>query len=109
MPFFSNRTKLREGALPAVEAWVSEITQRSDEFKQTMRDEGITFEVWIVAHGDDGLYLISLMETDDYDRAIATYERSTHAIDAYHAKFLDDNRVDFRPNRVVAAFRTDES
>lgn len=105
MPFFSNRTKLREGARPAVEAWTAEVNKRRDEFRETIRDEGVSFEAWILEDTPDGLYLVSLMETDDYDRMMATYEKSTHAIDAYHRQFLEENRVDFKPNRVLFTVR----
>lgn len=105
MAFFSNRTKLREGARPAVEAWTAEVHKRRDEFLQGIREEGITFEAWILEDTPDGLYLVSLMETDDYDKAVATYEQSTHAIDAYHRQFLEENRVGFQENRVLFTIR----
>jgi len=103
--FYSNRTKLRHDALPAVEAWVEEINRRRDEFEQTFADEGMKFEAWILEEAEDGLYLVSLMETDDIDKVYEVYAKSRHPIDAYHREFLEKNKVGFKANRVVFAGR----
>jgi hypothetical protein len=103
--FYSNRTKLKPGSLPAVEAWAAEMNRRADEVASTLADEGIKLEVWILEEAEDGHYLVSLLETDDYDRAVEIYQQSKHEVDEIHRKFLAENMVERKKQRVLSAVR----
>jgi hypothetical protein len=103
--FHSNRTKLKPGSLPAVEAWAAGKLGRRDQIAQTLTEEGIDLEIWILEEAEDGDYLISLIETDDYERAVEIYQRSTHETDAIHRKFMTEHTLERRKLRVLSAVR----
>jgi hypothetical protein len=100
--FRCNRLKLKDGALPAVERWAEECNRRSNEVTETLLAEGISLEVVILDRACDGDYLIFLMETDDYERALEVFNASTFPIDDYHRRFLADNIVDSRQLPVLS-------
>jgi hypothetical protein len=97
-----NRLKLKEGALPAVERWAEECNRRSNEVAETLLQEGIRLEVVALEQASDGDYLIFLMETDDYDRALEVFKASTLPIDEYHRQFLADNVIESVQLRVLS-------
>lgn len=103
--FHSNRSKLRPDSRAAVEAWVAEINSRNRESAKTLTDEGIKLELWLLEEADDGLYLVSVMETDDYEYALEKFASSQHDVDDYHRKFLENNVVERKKLRVLSATR----
>lgn len=99
--FRCNRLKLRPGALDAVEAWAEDGRSGAEEVAATLRDEGIDLELVLLEHASDGDYLIFIMETDDYERAVEVFNRSKHAIDERHRAFLEANVVGSTQLRVL--------
>jgi hypothetical protein len=97
-----NRLKLKRGALPAVERWADECNHRSNEVAATLQQEGIRHEIVILEHAADGDYLIFVMETDDYERALEVFMASALPIDEYHRQFLRDHVLESRPMRVLS-------
>jgi hypothetical protein len=91
--------------LPAVEAWAEGKKGRRDQIAQTLTEEGIDLEIWILEEADDGHYLIGLFETEDLDRALAIYEKSKHASDEVHRRFLAEHTEERTPQRVLSAVR----
>lgn len=99
--FRCNRLKLRDGSLDAVEAWAEDGRSGAEEVAATLRDEGIDLELVLLEHASDGDYLIFIMETDDYERAVEVFNRSKHAIDERHRLFLEANVVGSTQLRVL--------
>lgn len=77
------KVKLRAGSLERVRAWAAELNARRDEVLATLRDEGVLVESVFL----DGEHLVYYMKSRDVAEARRVAERSTHAIDAYHAEF----------------------
>jgi hypothetical protein len=81
------------------------MNRRRDEAAKTLANEGINLEVWILEEADDGYYLVSLLETEDYDRALEIFQQSQHDVDDYHRKFLEENMVERKKQRVLSVLR----
>jgi len=99
--FRCNRLKLRPDSLDAVEKWAEDGRTRAEEVAVTLRDEGIDLELVLLEHAADGDYLIFIMETDDYERALEVFKQSKHAVDESHARFLEENVLGSTQLRVL--------
>jgi hypothetical protein len=56
--------------------------------------ERIDLEIVLLEEAADGDYLIFIIESDDYDRAVSVFAQSTRDIDVFHRHFLEENVVD---------------
>jgi hypothetical protein len=85
-----------------MDAWVREMNSRSDEVSETLRNEGVTLELVMLEEAADGDYLLFLLETDDYDRAVRIFTQSKLPVDEYHRRFLAENIVGREHVRVLS-------
>jgi Family of unknown function (DUF6176) len=69
-------------------AWMASLQDRSDEVRQTFRQEGVHHEQAFLLRGADGLVLVYAHEVDDPEAAHAAYARSTLPIDLEHRKHM---------------------
>lgn len=81
------RIKLKPGSLDDVRAWAAELNARRDEVIATLRDEGVAVESAFLERTPEGDFLVYYMRVRSHEQARAAFERSQHAIDAYHAAF----------------------
>jgi hypothetical protein len=84
------RVRLAPGSLPRVFEWAAELNTRRDEVLATLRDEGVRIESVFL----DGETLVYYLKADSVDHAREVYDRSAHAIDAYHRRFKDETFVE---------------
>jgi hypothetical protein len=82
--------RLKPGSLSRAREWAAELTRRRDEVMATMRDETARIETAFLESNADGDFLVYYMRVDDTDANRKAVERSTHAIDAYHASMMQE-------------------
>ncbi len=81
------RIKLKPGTTDKVYAWAEELTDRSSEVYQTLRDEGVYIEsVFLEKSGEDN-FLIYYMKSENEQKAGEIARVSQHPVDAYHKAF----------------------
>ncbi|WP_394891987.1 DUF6176 family protein [Mesorhizobium sp. AaZ16] len=83
------KIKLKDGTLTQVDDWAAEINKRTNEALETMQREGVSLEAAFLDYQADGVYLISVMRADDFEKARAMARSSTADIDAYHRRFKE--------------------
>jgi len=76
--------------LPRVREWAAELTRRTTEVMATLRDETARIETVFLESTADGDFLLYYMRVDDSDEDSKAFERSTHAIDAYHRAVMEE-------------------
>ena len=94
------KIKLRDGTREQVDDWAAEINRRAKEARETMKREGVSLEAAFLDHQADGVYLVSVMRADDFERAKAMARSSTADIDAYHRRFKEacwEERTELSP------------
>ena len=70
--------------------WADELTRRREEVMATLRDETARVESVFLESTADGDFLVYDMRVDDADADRKAFERSTHAIDAYHRSVMQE-------------------
>ncbi len=86
------KIKLKPGSLERVRQWAAELNGRKEEALATLRDEGVVVESVFLESTPEGDFLIYYMKAESFEKSRAAVERSTHAIDAYHQKFMRETR-----------------
>ena len=84
------KLRLKPGSLSRVREWAAELTRRRAEVMATLRDETVRIESAFLESGPNGDFLVYYMRVDDRDADRGAFERSTHAIDAYHRAFMEE-------------------
>ncbi len=84
------KIKLKPGSLDRVREWADEISRRSDEALETLRDEGVIVESVFLDCTNEGDFLIYYMKAESIERAKEVVKKSVHSIDNYHQKFKRD-------------------
>ena len=79
-----NLFRVRPDKEPRLRAWLEELNARSDEVKQTFRDESVRAEQAYIIATSDGPILVYAMEAASFERGQAAYATSSHAIDREH-------------------------
>ena len=98
------RLRLKPGSLPRVREWAAELTRRREEVMATLRDETARVETVFLESTAAGDYLVYYMRVDDSDADRRAFERSTHTIDAYHRKFMNDVVESRQPLELLVDF-----
>ena len=65
---------------------------RQDEVRATFVDEGVRHERAVLVETSDGPLLIYVVECEDFDAALAAFEKSKHPIDAEHKQVMAEVR-----------------
>lgn len=84
------RLRLKPGSLSRVREWAAALTRRREEVMATLRDETVRVESAFLESGPNGDFLVYYMRVDDGEADRRAFERSTHAIDAYHRAFMEE-------------------
>jgi hypothetical protein len=100
-PFTCTVHKLAPGAYEALQEWKKVVTELEEDAVEAIRDEGISLELTILDRREDGDYLLFIMRTDDYDRAVRVFEQSRRPVDNYHRQFLDTYSLGSRKMEVL--------
>ena len=69
--------------------WLRFVTDRGEEFSQSLRQEGVRYEEWHLQRGNDALDLICVMDVDDLDRAMEVFASSQLSVDKRHREFME--------------------
>ncbi len=80
--------KLKSGSLGDVQEWKETLERRREEAVQTLVDQGVEIESWFQVEIDGDQYLIWYMRSEAIENAHSTYAKSTHDIDAFHARIM---------------------
>jgi len=70
-------------------AWLAELQQRSDEVRETFRNEGVRHEQAYVLETADGPVLVYAIEIDDPEAAQRAYASSTLPLDLQHREVME--------------------
>jgi len=62
--------------------WCEELTRRSGEVLETLRNEGVVAEACFLSASDNAVY--DFIAAEDFDRAERAVQRSPYAIDRQH-------------------------
>jgi arabinogalactan endo-1,4-beta-galactosidase len=84
------KIKLKPNSLEKVQEWKRVINERKDEALATLRDEGVILETVFLDQTSEGDFLIYFMKAESFDKAKEVFEKSVHAIDAFHQKFKNE-------------------
>jgi Family of unknown function (DUF6176) len=84
------KIKLKPDSLERVREWAAEINRRADEALATLRDEGVVVESVFLDSNSEGDFLIYYMKAESFEKSADVVKKSTHAIDAYHQKFMKE-------------------
>lgn len=78
------RVSLKKGSTEAVKEWFRTLMDRREETLTSLINEGVVVESAFLDQQPDGDFLIYYMRAEDIERAIAVFQNSSLAIDAYH-------------------------
>lgn len=78
------RVSLKKGATEAVKEWFRTLMDRREETLASLKNEGVVVESAFLDQQPDGDFLIYYMRAEDIEKAIAVFQNSSLAIDAYH-------------------------
>ena len=78
------RVALKKGSTEAVKEWFRTLMDRRDETLVSLKNEGVVVESAFLDQQPDGDFLIYYMRAEDIEKAIAVFQNSSLAIDAYH-------------------------
>jgi len=84
------KIELKEGSLSRAREWANTLNSRREEVLATLRDEGVTLETVFLEQDGDRNFLIYIMRAESFAKVRAVVEKSTHAIDAYHKKAMQE-------------------
>lgn len=88
------KIKLKPNSLEKVSEWAKTINERKDEALATLRDEGVILETVFLDQTSEGDFLIYVMKAESFEKVKEASEKSTHAIDEYHRKFMSETYED---------------
>lgn len=88
------KIKLKSNSLEKVREWKRVIDERKDEALATLRDEGVILETVFLDQTSEGDFLIYVMKAESFEKVNKIFEKSVHAIDEYHRKFMNENYAD---------------
>ncbi len=91
------KIKLKPNSIERVREWAKVINERKAEVLETLRDESVILEAVFLDQSSDGDFLIYVMKAENFERALETFEKSSHAIDEYHQNFKTECWEDSRP------------
>jgi hypothetical protein len=81
-------SQVRDDEVDRLRAWGRELMERTDEVKETFRQEGVRHEMSHLIRTTEGWVLIRSAEVDDMDKALAAFEASNLKIDAEHGDVM---------------------
>lgn len=84
------KIKLKPNSLEKVREWQRTINDRKDEALATLRDEGVILETVFLDQTSEGDFFIYVMKAKSFKKVKEAYEKSVHAIDEYHRKFMSE-------------------
>ena len=84
------RIRLREGALPLVEAWAQTLRERREEVLETLAREGVTVESAFLERAADGDFLVYYMRARSLEEARRVGRELDLPIQAYHRGFKEN-------------------
>ncbi len=82
--------RVREDQLDRLRWWMSELTRRKDEVRQTFAQEGTRHEVAYLLYDLEGPVLVYAIEAEDHDRAREAFESSMLPIDIEHRQIMQE-------------------
>jgi Family of unknown function (DUF6176) len=82
-------SRVRDGQVDRLRAWMHELMSRSEEVGQTFAQEGVRHEVAYLLEAREGPVLVYAIELDDEDRARDAFEHSTLPIDLEHRRIME--------------------
>lgn len=85
---------LKPDSLARVREWAATINSRMDEALATLRDEGVVIESVFLDSASDGEFLIYYMKAESFEKATEVVQKSVHALDEYHQKFMRETCVE---------------
>ncbi len=90
MPTLCTKIKLRKGSADRVTQWAAELNRRAEEVREVLRSEGVSLEAAFLDTQADGVYIVYVMHSHDFEKAKAVATQSVAAIDAFHQGFKRD-------------------
>jgi len=78
------RVPLKEGSTESVKEWFRTLMDRREETLESLKNEGVVVESAFLDQRPEGDFLIYYMRAADIEKALAVFQNSTLAIDAYH-------------------------
>lgn len=88
METFAAIYPIKEGAHALIEEWAATLNARKDEVIETLRAEGVHYEIAFLDTTGADERLIYILKCDSVQNAFAVFDRSTRAIDTYHRTVL---------------------
>lgn len=84
------RQRVEDGKTEKLRDWCEELANRSDEVRETLRDEGMYTETAFLERTEDGHYLYYYMEAEDVPAALQAFGESDHDVDREHEATMSD-------------------
>ena len=78
------RVALKRGTTASVREWMRTLMDRRTETLESLKNEGVVVESAFLESLPEGDFLIYYMRAHDIDKALAVFQNSHLAIDAYH-------------------------
>ncbi|MGI9576488.1 DUF6176 family protein [Alloalcanivorax xenomutans] len=85
--------ELKPDSLERVKEWADFITSNREEATSTLKNEGVTIEIFFHFSLADKDYLIGYMRAKSMTKAVSAVKHSLSEIDAYHQQFKKDTWV----------------
>ena len=82
--------KVRPGQVDRLRYWMAELSQRTEEVRETFRQETVRHEVAHLIDGADGPVLVYIVEADDLDQAARAFEENPYPIDLEHRRVMSE-------------------
>jgi hypothetical protein len=81
-------SRVRDGEVERLRAWGRELMQRSDEVRDTFRQEGVRHESSYLIQTADGWIHVIAIEVENMEKAQAAYDASKLPIDSEHREVM---------------------
>jgi len=81
-------SRVRDGEVERLRAWGRELMERSDEVRETFRQEGVRHESSHLIQTADGWVHVIAIEVEDMERARAAFAASKLPIDSEHREVM---------------------
>jgi hypothetical protein len=84
------KQRVKPEKVDRLRAWMDEIRNREAEAAETHDHEGMLSEAAFLERTDDGVFLVYVMEAEDFEEAVAAFRDSPYDIDEEHKAVMDE-------------------
>lgn len=93
--------RVHDDQLDRLRDWMSEVTRRTDEVRETFQHEGTRHEQVHLLEIDDRFFLLYVMEVEDVERSREAFQTSTFPIDQQHREVMASVVAERLPTEVI--------